>query len=121
MVFNKSKSTIDTNDKALNIIKSTPVQFGKLRCILGTLYIFKVKATFGRPRPARTIADAIAQRKRLEFTCLTCKTITSKEASDLFYTPNVELAVLEQVTVCPECGASNIAGFPKQLILTAQD
>ncbi len=71
-----------------------------------------------KPRPPRTIADAIAQRKRLVFTCMACKTITSKEPNDLFFKPNMELNILEKVSVCTECGANNVPCISKTRILT---
>ena len=73
-----------------------------------------------KPRPARTIADVIRQKKRFVFTCLACKTITGKEPKELFFRPNMELAVLEKVSVCPRCGASNFPGFAQNLFLTVE-
>ena len=74
-----------------------------------------------RSRPPFTIGEVIAQKKRFVFTCLACKTITSKQPNDLFYKPNMELSVLERMSACSECGGTNINGLPKQLILTIED
>ena len=74
-----------------------------------------------KPRPPRTIADVIRQKKRIIFTCTGCKTITSKDPTGIFYKPNMELRSVESFTACPECGASNLAGFAKRLILTVVD
>ena len=73
-----------------------------------------------KPRQPRTIADVIKQKKRFVFTCLSCKTITSKEPNDLFFKPNMELTILENVSVCPKCRASNFPGFAQRLFLTVE-
>ena len=67
------------------------------------------------------LGDLIAQRKRLVFNCMACKTITSKRPSEQLYKPNMELNVLEQICVCPECGVGNVSGEAKQLVLTIED
>ena len=74
-----------------------------------------------KPRPARTVADVIAQKKRLRCTCMACRTITNLKPDELFYPPKMELVALERVIVCPECGAGNVSGEAKQLILTIED
>ena len=74
-----------------------------------------------KPRPPRTIGEVIAQRKRFVFTCMACKTITSKEPNELFYKPNMELSALERMSACSECGATNADDMPRQLLLTIED
>ena len=76
---------------------------------------------FGRkPRVPQTVADAIAQKKRLVFTCKACNTITSKEPNDVFYPQKMELTIVQQIAVCPECGAANMPGHSKQIIMTIE-
>ena len=57
-------------------------------------------------RPPRTVAEAIAQDKRFGFTCRPCKAVISKQPNDLFFSPNMELHILEQISICSECGMS---------------
>ena len=72
-------------------------------------------------RPPRTVAEAIAQDKRFVFTCRSCKAVISKQPNDLFFRPNMELQILEQISICSECGASNSTGHPLQVVLTVED
>ena len=60
-----------------------------------------------KPRPPRTIGDAIAQSKRLVFNCDACKTITYEKPENLHFLPNVEIEFIERVYCCPVCGHSN--------------
>ena len=73
-----------------------------------------------KPRPPRTIAEANSQKKRFVFTCLACKTISRKEGNAIFFKHTMELTLLEQVSACPECGASNFPGFAQKLFLTVE-
>ena len=74
-----------------------------------------------KPQRPSTIADAIAQKKLVVFTCKACGAITSKEPSDLLLKPKLELTALEAVSVCPQCGAGNVTGKSKQLLLAILD
>ena len=74
-----------------------------------------------RKRPPRTVAEAIAQDKRFVFTCKSCKAVISKQPNDLFFRPKMELHVLEQISICSECGAANATGNPVQVVLTVED
>ncbi len=76
---------------------------------------------FGRtPREPRTLGDLIVQRKRLVFTCMACKTITNINPSELPYKPHMELHLLDEISVCPECCAGNVPSEAKQLFLTIE-
>ena len=74
-----------------------------------------------KPRPPRTIGEVIERNLRLVFTCTECKSITSRDASGIFYKPTMKLHAIESFSVCAECGASNIPGVSKTLILTVDD
>ena len=74
-----------------------------------------------RKRPPRTVADAIGQDKRFVFTCKVCGAVISKQPNDLFFRPKMELHILQQISICTECGASNATGHPAQVVLTVED
>ena len=74
-----------------------------------------------KPSAPRTVAEAIAQDKRFVFTCKTCKAVISKQPNDIFFRPKMELHILEQISICSECGASNSTGHPLQVVLTVED
>ena len=74
-----------------------------------------------KTRLPRTVAEAIAQDKRFVFTCRSCKAVISKQPNDLFFRPNMERNILEQISMCSECGASNASGQPPQVVLTIED
>ena len=74
-----------------------------------------------RSRPPRTVAETIAQDKRFVFTCKACKAVISKQPNDLFFRPKMELHILEQISICSECGAANAKGNPVQVVLTVED
>ena len=74
-----------------------------------------------RKRPPRTVAEAIAQDKRFVFTCKACGTVISKQPNDLFFRSKMELEILQQISICGECGACNTTGHPLQVVLTVED
>ena len=74
-----------------------------------------------RKRPPRTVAEAIAQDKRFVFSCKACRAVISKQPNDLFFRPKMELEILQQISICGECGACNTTGRPLQVVLTVED
>ena len=74
-----------------------------------------------RKQPPRTVAEAIAQDKCFVFTCRACRTVISKQPNDLFFRPKMELHILQQISVCSECGAANATGNPAQVVMTVED
>ena len=74
-----------------------------------------------RKHRPRTVAEAIAQDKRFVFTCKVCKAVISKQPNDLFFRPKMELEILQQISICGECGACNTTDHPLQVVLTVED
>jgi len=58
-------------------------------------------------KKAITVGDLVAQGKHLVLTCKACKTISTKDPSDVFFRFKMEFSVLQEMLNCPECGHSN--------------
>ena len=69
---------------------------------------------------AVTVGQLIAQGKHLVLACKTCNTISSKDPSDVFFRPKMELLVLQGMLSCPECGRSNGVDDESGLIVTVE-
>ena len=74
-----------------------------------------------KKRSPRTVAEAIAQAKRFVFTCKACRAVISKQPNDLFFRPKMGLHILQQTSICSECGACNATGHPLQVVLIVED
>ena len=74
-----------------------------------------------KPSVPRTVADVITEKKRLVFNCRVCGAVTSKRPDDIFFEPTMELKSLEVASTCAKCGANNIPGYPRRLVLTLGD
>jgi hypothetical protein len=55
--------------------------------------------------------------KLVMLTCRACNTVSTKDLNEVFFCPNMELSVLDQLLQCPECGYRNGGVAERKLVV----